>query len=927
MSHEDTQASKQLIEALALQIIVASASDPEGIAKIKQLLLELEPRIKGKTAASASQLLRACLARVDEALGDSLADSRSALRSLANEFAALQAIVASAGFSDSAAALEEATVPAEDNRFDLPAWVDEATFRDFLAGQHAALEELEEYALAMDSGGGKSAELKRRVHTLKGESGIVGLDDLAGVYHAIEDLLEAPVPLREKVDRLLLVKDWIGNALETYSTFRRPATTADAILAVLRAVSQPDELAPESSQPAPLPSAALRPQPLPSVRIVQPDSTLAPRNKPRASDEFAPRKTSSHAPSIAPAVAVDRDEETVALIAEFLTESGENLSAADQMLMNAERDGLSDDHVNSLFRTFHSIKGVAGFLDLQDIASLAHTSEALLNLVRQGKIQLRGTALDRVFDATEAMRRLMEDVRTAVDHGRAIPVTTGLPVVLAGLTAVIEGRSTAPASIVYVQEGLKLGEVIKRVSTVPPEAVDEAIELQQTSGRRLGEELVAGGSIQPREVAAALRAQDAATGGKIKETIKVDLERLDSLVEMIGELVIVESMVMNIPEISSLKSHRTRNYLGQLTKITRDLQSVGMRMRMVPVRGVFQKMARLVRDLSRKSGKQVNIFMNGEATEMDRTMVDQVADPLVHMVRNAIDHGLESTEERVRAGKRPAGEIRLSAYHEGGSILIELIDDGKGLDRDAILAKAKAQGIVREGQIVADDEVYDLIFAPGFSTAKQVTEISGRGVGMDVVKRNIEAMRGRVLISTEKGHGTTFKLVLPLTLAIIDGMLVECGNERYIIPTLSIVESIKPNRGMLFAMADRHELINVRGQILPLLRLDRLFGIAGAKSDPTDGLVIVVESLGRKMGLVVDDVLQQQQVVIKSMGTGLKQTRLVSGAAILSDGRVGLIVNIDEMGAMLDKSRRLRQDRNDGVDSATSQSPSGNSSS
>jgi two-component system, chemotaxis family, sensor kinase CheA len=388
--------------------------------------------------------------------------------------------------------------------------------------------------------------------------------------------------------------------------------------------------------------------------------------------------------------------------------------------------------------------------------------------------------------------------------------------------------------------------------------------------------------------------------------VKVDLERVDTLVELVGELAVIESMVIHAPEIISISTPRIRNNLSQLSKISRDLQSVGLRMRMVPVSGVFQKMARLVRDLSSKSGKKIRLVSTGENTEMDRSMVEQIHDPLVHMIRNSVDHGIENPDVREKAGKQAQGVVRLSAYHEGSNVVIEIDDDGKGLDRDAIIAKAKTQGLIKEGENLSENEIFNLIFKPGFSTAKQVTEISGRGVGMDVVKRNIETMRGRVNITSMPGKGTNFKIVLPLTLAIIDGMLVECGPERYIIPTLSIVESIKPDANMLSSFADQWELINVRGEIFPLMRLDRLFEIEGAKADPTQCLVVVVESLGRKVGLLMDDVMMRQQVVIKTLDGKLKNSRFLSGAAILSDGKVGLILNVDEIGNLADNSPKIR---------------------
>jgi two-component system chemotaxis sensor kinase CheA len=423
-------------------------------------------------------------------------------------------------------------------------------------------------------------------------------------------------------------------------------------------------------------------------------------------------------------------------------------------------------------------------------------------------------------------------------------------------------------------------------------------------------------------MAAALRAQvrsaphEDAAAIKLKETIKVDLERVDSLVEMIGELVVVESMVVNAPEIAKTSSVRVRNCLAQLAKVTRDLQDVGMRMRMVPVAGVFQKMARLVRDLSRKSGKQVRLVTSGEGTEMDRSMVEHIADPLVHMIRNAVDHGLESADGRAAVGKPAVGQIQLSAYHEGGSVIIEIADDGRGLDRERIVKKAIEKGLIESADGMTEAEVNGLIFAPGFSTAAQVTEISGRGVGMDVVKRNIEALRGRVVIDSRKGEGTSFKLVLPLTLAIIDGMLVACGEERYIIPTLSIVESIQPDKKMLVSLAQTNEMINLRGAILPLVRLDKLFRLEGAKSDPTDALVVVVEGFGRRIGLLVDEVVTQQQVVIKSLGEGMGKTRFLSGAAILSDGHVGLILNVEEIATLFHRSRDFFHERGEALPAA-----------
>ena len=782
--------------------------------------------------------------------------------------------------------------------------MDEAVFREFLSSQSVGLEELEGDILALDKGQGeKLASLRRRIHTMKGESGMVGLEGMEEVCHALEDYIDATPPSPILTETMLQVKDWIGRATQTYSHFQYPDPPAREIVQWLRANAGKQSIKPTKKKGKPGKQAEENsimsfPQGgTPKLEV--PDQPEILEKSPCV--ETATATDQNHEPEGTPKdqgpKKVQRTEEDLSLLGDFIHEATEGLTSADEILMNIESEGLDPEKINSLFRVFHTIKGIAGSLELKEMTSLGHTSETLLNKVRQGHVDLAGAILDLIFDSTELMRRMLCSLHGAIEHSEDVPHEPELPELIRNLELAIAGRLDAEEVVTRLTPGVKLGEVIVQTGVATVDEVEKALEAQKDSGLKLGQELVAEGVASARDIAQALRTQKQSNvpQAKIKETVKIDLERVDNLLEMIGELVVVESMVVNAPEIMGISQPSVRNYLGQLNKIVRDLQGVGMRMRMVPVRGVFQKMARMVRDLSHKSGKDIVLFQSGEGTEMDRSMVEQISDPLVHMIRNAVDHGIEAQEIRAAAGKPTRGTVTLSAYHEGGSIVIEISDDGKGLDRDAILAKARAQGMVREGEIPSEQEIYALIFAPGFSTAKQVTEISGRGVGMDVVRRNIEGMRGRINIESRPGHGTTFKIILPLTLAIIDGMLVSSGEERYIIPTLSIIESIKPDASMLASYSGRGELIKLRGQIYPLLRLDRLFNISEAKTDPTDGLVVILESMGRKIGLVVDDVLTQQQVVIKSLGEGMGDVRFVSGAAILSDGRAGLILNVDEL--------------------------------
>ena len=333
--------------------------------------------------------------------------------------------------------------------------------------------------------------------------------------------------------------------------------------------------------------------------------------------------------------------------------------------------------------------------------------------------------------------------------------------------------------------------------------------------------------------------------------------------------------------------------LDHLDKICRELQEIGMSLRMVPVRPVFQKMARLVRDLGKKQNREVDFYMSGEDTELDKNVVDKIGDPLVHMVRNSVDHGIEpDTEDRLKAGKPERGRVELRAFHKGGNICIEIEDDGRGLDRDVILKKAMERGMVREGENLADRDIFNMIFEAGFSTAKKVTDVSGRGVGMDVVRRNIEELRGTVDISSEKGKGSVFSIKLPLTLAIIEGMVIMVGTEHYIVPTLSVVRLIRPHQEDITQVFDKGEMLAFEGNHLPLFRLGKLFNVEEAKVDPEDAVVIVVEEEGRKIGLMADQLLGQQSIVIKSLGETVQGTDGVAGGAIMSDGNVALIMDV-----------------------------------
>ena len=373
-------------------------------------------------------------------------------------------------------------------------------------------------------------------------------------------------------------------------------------------------------------------------------------------------------------------------------------------------------------------------------------------------------------------------------------------------------------------------------------------------------------------------------------TIRVDTDKLDKLVNLVGELVIGVARVKQIS--GQAASEELNGAVEGLDHISRDLQEQVMKVRMIPIEGTFARFQRVVRDLAAELGKDIRLVMSGTETELDKNVIEQIADPLKHLVRNSADHGLEGPATRAAAGKPTTGTIWLRAYQQEGQIIIEVADDGAGIDRDRVLRKALDRGLAAPGTGYGDHEVFGFMFQPGFSTAEKVTEVSGRGVGLDVVRQNIESLRGTVEVESSPGAGTTFRIKLPLTLAIIDGMTVSVGREILTIPLLSIVESLRPKPAELTTVEGRGELVSVRGEYLPLVRLHQVFDLPTQRTDPTQALVVIIESVSRRFGVLVDDILGEQQAVIKSLEQNWHKVEGVAGATILGDGRVSLILDI-----------------------------------
>ncbi|MCG8315300.1 MAG: chemotaxis protein CheA [Pseudomonadales bacterium] len=387
-----------------------------------------------------------------------------------------------------------------------------------------------------------------------------------------------------------------------------------------------------------------------------------------------------------------------------------------------------------------------------------------------------------------------------------------------------------------------------------------------------------------------------ATKSQESTSIRVGTDKIDNLVNLVGELVITQSMLGQLgTDFDLTKLAKLQEGLAQLEHNTRELQESVMRIRMLPISFTFSRFPRMVRDLSRQLGKKVDIKLLGEQTELDKTVMEKIGDPMVHLVRNSLDHGLEPPEERAAAGKPETGTVTLNAYHQGGNIVIEIIDDGRGLNRDKIKSKAIQNGLISESDHLTNEQIDDLIFQPGFSTADAVTDVSGRGVGMDVVRRNIQALKGSVEVHSEPGVGSTFTIRLPLTLAILDGQLISVGEQTYIIPLVSIVESLQVDTALVNHVAGGCDVFRLRDEYIPIIKLWEVFGIVPASKDISDSLLVVLEAGSSKVALVVDDLLGQQQVVIKSMETNYKKIEGISGATILGDGTVSMILDITDL--------------------------------
>ncbi|QGG94756.1 chemotaxis protein CheA [Actinomarinicola tropica] len=574
------------------------------------------------------------------------------------------------------------------------------------------------------------------------------------------------------------------------------------------------------------------------------------------------------------------------VVGEFLVESYEALDQLDQDLLALE-DDASPETLAAIFRTMHTIKGTCGFLGFAHLESVAHAAENLLSPLRDGELAVTPEITTVLLSAVDAVRAMLVMIERTGGDGESEH-----PELVAELQRLQDPAESTPPP------PPRVGDLLVEKAGVRPEDVELAISEQALGDERpIGEILVDHGVVAAEEVEAALNTQSEHKGAALSEsTIRVDVRLLDDLMNLVGELVLARNQIV---QLSGAADDESLTVPAQrLNHITTELQEGVMRTRMQPIGNVWNKFPRVVRDLAHSFGKQVQIEMDGADTELDKTIVEAIKDPLTHLVRNSVDHGIETPEQRRERGKSPDGRLTLRAFHEGGQVIIEIADDGAGIDVTRVGAKAVERGLITPDALdsMSQRELVNLIFLPGFSTAEVVTNVSGRGVGMDVVKTNIERIGGTLDVTTERGQGSTFRIKIPLTLAIIPALVVGCGEERFAIPQVSLLELVRIDGARLGTEiewihgAPVHRL---RGRLLPVVDLATELQLGGVPLAERPAVnMVVLQADGRRFGLVVDEITDTQEIVVKPLGTQVSELGVFAGATTMGDGRVALILDV-----------------------------------
>jgi two-component system chemotaxis sensor kinase CheA len=603
-------------------------------------------------------------------------------------------------------------------------------------------------------------------------------------------------------------------------------------------------------------------------------------------------------------------DEMQEIISEFITEAEESLDKIEPLFVELEQKGQDQDMLNDIFRSMHTIKGAAGFLGFQPIVDLAHSSENIMKKLRDGEIPLNKQLMDAILKSVDMLRSLLEQLKEkgSVEEDVSLLVKeleTALSASISVENNVEDARASAE-SVMPAEQETQISDLAENSATVtagekhenPPRSADEPKKTPESV--RSTES-----AIQKTQTSsdAALQSKEVESGQKTKETalnLRVDVSRIDKVMDLTGEVVLIRNRLLNISNSYEQKYGRDpytetlMEVVSFFNRVTSDLQVAVMKMRMQPIKKVFSKFQRLVRDISASVNKEVELQIFGEGTEVDKSVIEHIGDPMTHILRNSIDHGLESTDERIAKGKPPKGRVVINTYQKGNQIIIEVTDDGKGIDIDKLKKKAVEKGLLTEDEIlsISDEAATNIIFMPGFSTMETATEISGRGVGMDVVKTNISLLNGYIDILTQKDTGTTFKICIPLTLAIIQALMVEDSGTRYAIPLTPIEETLKVSKQEIDNITGQ-DVIVIRDRVCPLFELSSLLGTGFNGKLDSDSKYLIVFSMGDKRFCVtVDRLLGQEEIVIKTLDGMDTASSYVLGATITGEGKVVLILDV-----------------------------------
>ncbi|OGV50591.1 MAG: hypothetical protein A2X49_12385 [Lentisphaerae bacterium GWF2_52_8] len=717
----------------------------------------------------------------------------------------------------------------------------------FVAESQDMIDTVEPMLLGLkDSGEGCAADKEainavfRLFHSMKGAAGFLKMENISAVTHQAETLLDIfrhkDVPMDSSyIEVELEAIDAIRTMLELVTKTQSDKgmeSLRDTMTSSLKDALRRAELAAGMGAGKPACPQGKEPE---CEKIV-----LDPVEEPQSGQEILPELT------ITPEMAV-----------RFSQEAAEILEQAEQGLLSIPHKTGEDKKatVSETFRAIHSFKGNCGFMQLSDLEHLSHKMENVLDAMRSNKVDISEQNVDILLKTLDVLRN--------------------------GLCSFSRGEGGELFNCELMMEFLEdlLPKEESKDSQEPAAKLQEAPSPSETG--LAGAELKATGTGEIKTV---------------RRDIRVDLEKLDNLINLVGELVIAEAMVLRHPALRTVDDETFDRAVHHLKRISSNLQDVSMSVRMIPLSATFRKMIRLVHDLSLKSGKKAGLELIGEETEVDKNVIEQISDPLVHIIRNSLDHGLEAPAERSAAEKPEKGIVTIAARHDGGEVVITVSDDGRGLNREKIIAKAVKQGLFNgDPSQLSDEEAYQFIFEPGFSTADKVTDISGRGVGMDVVKKNIEKLNGRVTVKSNPGKGSDISLHIPLTLAIIDGMLVRVGSTQYTIPMLSIKESLKANTKQITVRPDGCECVRLREELIPVLRLHHLYRKEDAETELTKGILVVVEADQEAAALLIDEIVGQQEIVIKGLSSYLGRPMGISGCTVLGDGSVSLIIDVGSL--------------------------------